>query len=550
MDHRRARWEIAAVVGLLCVLALELTLALRADGLTIDEVVYIGSGFRHLLLSDYRPNPEQPPLAKMVGALPLLALRPHVPAITDETWSWSYQFVFVANEPGPLIVWARAPTVLLTVVLAAATWGWARYALGAAAGLAALALTVFHPSILAHGHLITTDAPGTLTMLGGSWVFWWWGRAPSLRRALLVALAVGVAVSTRLTGWLLLPIFALLLAARLRKQPAAQRRALLRQSAILAACFALVPIVVWASYDYRYEPYPGRTVAQVPGPWLGLTGRIIAALEKVRALPEAYLEGARFVAEHNALGHPTYLLGEMSTKGWPHYYLVAFLVKNTPGFLLALAAAIVLLWRARMSADAVELHWLVPALVTFLAASTGHIQIGERYILPMYPYLILLIASTLPRFLATPRGRAAAGALLLAHAVPSLLAARGGYISYFNLLAGGREGGHRVLVDSNLDWGQDLPRLARWMRDHGVDEIQLAYHGSDDPDRFHIRHEDVDGYRLHPTHPAAGPVHGTFAISPNIRLGIFEPPGKNPWAWLDQKPVDDRAGVYFIYRLP
>jgi hypothetical protein len=430
--------------------------------------------------------------------------------------------------------------VFLTVVLAAAIWGWARVALGPVAALAALALTVFHTSILAHGHLITTDAPGALTMLAGSWVFWWWSRAPSPRRALLVALTVGVAVATRLTGWLLLPIFALLLLPRLRTPRDSWRRV-----AVLAACFALVPIVIWASYDYRYLPYPGTTVAQVPGPWLGVTGRVIAALERMRALPEAYLEGARFVAEHNALGHPTYLLGKLSSKGWPHYYLVAFLVKNTPGFLLALAASAVFLWRAR----GVEMHWLLPAAVMFLAASTGHIQIGERYILPMYPYLILLIASAVPRALATSRGRAAAAALLFLHAAPSLLAARGGYISYFNLLAGGREGGHRVLVDSNLDWGQDLPRLARWMRETGVEKIQLAYHGSDDPDRFHIVHEDVDGYRLHPAHPASGPVRGTFAISPNIRLGIFEPPGKNSWSWLDQKPVADRAGCYFIYRL-
>jgi hypothetical protein len=538
------------VLALLGLLALELALALRSDGLTIDEVVYIGSGYRHLLLSDYRPNPEQPPLAKMLGALPLLALHPQLPPITDDVWSWSYQFVFVANEPARLITWARAPTLLLTLVLAAATWAWARASHGALAALAALVLTVFHPSVLAHGHLITTDAPGAVTMLAGSWAFWWWWRQPSLRRALLVALAVGVAVSTRLTGWLLLPIFALLLAARLVKLSPAQGRRLIRQTAVLAACFALVPVIVWASYDYRYQPFPGTTVAQVPGPWLGLTGRVIVALEKMRALPEAYLEGARFVADHNTLGHPTYLLGRLSTKGWPHYYLVAFLVKNTPGFLLALAAAAVFLWRARITADRVELHWLVPALITFLAASTGHIQIGERYILPMYPYLILLVASTVPRVLATARGRAGAAALLAAHALSSLFAAPGGYISYFNFIAGGRAGGHRVLVDSNLDWGQDLPRLARWMSDHGVDKIQLAYHGSDDPDRFHIRHEDVDGYRLHPTHPATGPVHGTFAISPNILLGIFEPPGKNPWAWLLEKPVADRAGVYFVYQLP
>jgi hypothetical protein len=189
----------------------------------------------------------------------------------------------------------------------------------------------------------------------------------------------------------------------------------------------------------------------------------------------------------------------------------------------------------------------VPSLVIFLSASSGRMNIGERYILPMYPYL--LMASAACPLLAAGRGRAVAAAVLGAHALSSLLAAPGGYISYFNVVAGGREGGHRVLLDSNLDWGQDLPRLARWMKENGIERIQLAYHGADDPARFGIVHEDVDGRHLYPAHEARDRVSGTFAISPNILLGLFDTPGHNPWAWLLQRKPFGRAGVYSIYRI-
>src|SRR5262249_25284569 len=233
-----------------------------------------------------------------------------------------------------------------------------------------------------------------------SFAFWRWSEAPSLRRAIVVALAVGVAVATRLTGWLLLPAFTLIVLYAVARAPRTERPALGGEVAKLAAAIAIgAPLLVWAAYGFRYAAWPGETVAQAPGPWLGRTGRAIAAMEAAHVLPEAYLEGARFVAEHNTIGHPTYLLGKVSTTGWPHYYLVAFVVKNTPGFLLALglaAAGAVAARRNRAERPpdrgrrGVALHWLLPPLITFTAASLGRIQIGEGYILPMYPYLGLL----------------------------------------------------------------------------------------------------------------------------------------------------------------
>jgi hypothetical protein len=313
----------------------------------------------------------------------------------------------------------------------------------------------------------------------------------------------------------------------------------------------VVPAVIWSIHGFRYAPWPGQSVAQDAGPWLGWGGQLIRSLETHRVLPEAYLEGARFQLEHNLVGHPAYLLGDRSNTGWRLYYLVAFAVKNTPGFLGALVVAMIVLLRRRaFGLSSVATHWGITALLVFAAASLGRIQIGERYILPVYPYLILLMSTAAPALFSAKLGRLAAGALFALHAGAGLLAAPGGHLSYFNLLAGGREGGHRVLLDSNLDWGQDLPRLAAWMRSQGLKTLQLGYHGSDDPRRVGIESESLPGLNLYAGRPPQAPFSGTVAVSPNLLLGLFASSGFDPYAELRKRPPDDRAGVFFIYRLP
>jgi hypothetical protein len=540
-----------AVAALLAVLAVELAYAIRADGLTVDEVVYIGSGYRHLKVGDYRLIPEHPPLGKMAVSLPLLALDLKMPPGRSQ-WAWPYEFVHEANETGPIVVAARMGTATLTLILALAVWRWCWTVGGRGPALVALVFLAFHPSILAHGHLATTDLPQALTMLLASWAFWRWCQSPGLVRGLLVGGTLGAAVVTRLTGWLLVPSFVALALLHWRGLAAEARgRFPARAAGLVGSCFVVVPLVVWAVYGFRYAPWPGRSVLQPAGS-LGVAGAAIERAAGSRLLPEAYLEGIRFQLEHERMGHPTYLLGEVSTSGWPHYYLVAFLVKNTPGFLLAALGALVLLWRERraLGPAAVEAHWAVPAAVTFLAASLNWLQIGERYILALYPYLVLLIGSAVSRLASTRRGRGLVVAAVALHVVPSVLSARGGYLTYFNALAGGPAGGHRVLVDSNLDWGQDLPRLAAWMRRNGVERVQLGYHGSDDPDRYGIVREDLPGLNYYRPRPATRPFEGVVVVSPNLLTGIVTPrEGGDPYAFLRGRRPDDRAGVFFVFRL-
>ena len=142
-----------------------------------------------------------------------------------------------------------------------------------------------------------------------------------------------------------------------------------------------------------------------------------------------------------------------------------------------------------------------------------------------------------------------AAAVVALHALSGLAANRHGHLAYFNVFAGGTAGGHRVLLDSNLDWGQDLPRLAAWMRSRGVPSVQLAYMGADDPARFGIAREDLPAQHLYPAQPARRPFAGAVVVvSPNVLFGLV--PSVAPlYAPLRDRPPDERAGVFFVYRL-
>jgi hypothetical protein len=532
---------------LLAALAALLVYGWLSDGYTNDEILYIGAGYRQAALGDHRLNTTQPPLAQRMIAWGLTGLSPRVPEFRagEDVLLWCRRFV-EQNGATRLLRRARVPSMLLTLGLAVAIWIWARSLGGPAAGLLALALAAFHPSLLAHGHLATTDLPAALAMFLASWAFWRWCQAPSAARGLLVAMILALGVVTRLTVWLLLPTFIVLLLLRRGQGEGIRVRAV---ALLLAIAAVVVPLTIWIVHDLRSAPWAGESVLG-PTRSLPFSGQVVEWLRRLRLLPEAYLEAARFQIEHNATGHPAYLLGQHSKTGWRHYFLVAFLVKNTLGFLLALTAVVVLRWKKRGAPLAAGLAWhtLLPPAVVFLAVSAGHIQIGERYLLPIYPYLIVFAALTLTPLLDGRKGRIAVLALVGLHAFATIAVARRGYLAYFNALAGGPDGGHRLLLDSNLDWGQDLPRLADWMRHEGVDRIQLGYHGVDDPDRYGIRHEDLPGWHLYRARPPAEPFRGIVAVSPNLLFGLLPRLG-DPYAALRERPPDERAGVFFIYRI-
>ncbi len=532
----------ALLAVLLGVLALQLAWGIVSDGMTNDEVLYISAGYRQLALGDYSLSPTHPPLAQSLAGLGLLGLPLEVPPLrpAQGALEWCWQFLHARNRAGELLWRARVPAALLTVGLAGLLFAWARAVAGRTAGLAAAFLAAFHPSLVAQGHLATTDAPTTAFVVLAAWAFWRWLSKPGLARALLFAFALGLATASRVTAWIVVPVFlaALLAAGRGRARPFASQ-----VLGLFLACAVVVPAVLWAAYGFHDTPWPDRLERRPRVE--GLAASVLDLVQATHVLPDAYLDGVRFQVEHNRRGHPSYLLGARRRTGWWYYQAVAFAVKNTPGFLLALPLALWLGLRGRRRTGAPIAYWLALAAVVFVTASLSRVQIGERYLLPAYPFLILTLACLVPELLALRHGRWLLAGLALLQAVPTLAAAPGGTLAYFNALAGGRLSGHRVLVDSNLDWGQDLPRLARWMRRERVASVQLAYQGADDPARFGIVHEDLPGDHLYPAHPAVQPFHGVVVVSPTLLYDFHD-----HYAWLRERRPDARAGVFFVYRFP
>jgi hypothetical protein len=238
------------------------------------------------------------------------------------------------------------------------------------------------------------------------------------------------------------------------------------------------------------------------------------------------VRGFRFVMAHSE-ARPTFLLGQLSDRGFPHFFAVTFALK-TP------LALVVLLGLSAFAAP--RLRWRVAAfvwlpVVVYVAFTfTRGLQIGHRHLLPIYPFL----------FVAAGRAAALGGRvrpvvlLLMAWYAMGTLAIHPHYLAYFNELGGGPRNGYRLLVDSNLDWGQDLKGLRDWMKARGVPRIKLSYFGSADPAYYGIDADNLPGYR------APHPVRVTREVRPGDVLAVSATNLQGVYLDAEDRPLMER----------
>jgi hypothetical protein len=231
----------------------------------------------------------------------------------------------------------------------------------------------------------------------------------------------------------------------------------------------------------------------------------------------AYWKNVDAIRTWVTTGHerPQFLLGEFSTTGWPHYFFVAWLLKVPIAAQLLVIAGAVLAVRRRNPAVIAMFGFV---LLFFAASMLSRINLGLRYVLPVFPFAFAAAAISL----SSANKRAvtiAAGVLLTLHAGSGVLAYPG-YISYFNEIIGSHRNADKFLIDSNLDWGQDLHRLKLWADANGVDFIRADYFGGGD-----LRYEFGDRAEAWPA-PRPEPLpRGWFALSRHMyRLRATEAP--------------------------
>ncbi|HSQ57896.1 MAG TPA: hypothetical protein VLM40_19385, partial [Gemmata sp.] len=279
---------------------------------------------------------------------------------------------------------------------------------------------------------------------------------------------------------------------------------------------------------------------------------VVAATYAFIHFPE-WARGLKFqLTRHSHSDGVAYLNGEISRDGWYHYFLIALPLKLSLGLLIAaVAGALSLIGLVRQASGARWLFLVLPPIVFFALASYSRVNVGVRAVYPFVPFLYLL-AGGLAAGACCALARSAILAVCLGICVGSAQRASPYELSFFNELVRGPENGAKHLADSNLDWGQGLPALKRWMDAHGVEMVYLGYFGTDRPESHGIRYQSLPGYGgLVPrgeTIPANAPRH-VLAVSVNNLLGL-QLNDPETYSWLrDREPAAVVAGCIHVYDL-
>lgn len=481
---RHRRWVFAlVVVVLLTQMAIAMVTAAVEQTPTIDEPVYVGTAVVYLDQHSLRYNPEHPPLGKLIIAAGLAFADVRLdPAFVGDQSALGRHVLFESgNDPGRLLLLARLPVIVLTLLFGLVVLAFARDLFGPVGGLAALALYAFSPDVIAHGSLATLDVPMAGFLLTSVWLVWRARRRPFLYLP-LAGLALGAALATKMSALAAVPVLLLLVVLSVWHARRTHGPGAIRLGAVAAAFVALIAVaVVWISY-YAVDPWLFWEPPWSLPPATGLGG-----LVDWLPFPEPYRYGMHLQFSIEDQVWSSFLLGRHYVGSLWYYLPAALLIKTPLGLLaLGLAGAVVLVSVPRLRAAA--LYVLVPAAVLLGAAMTGNRDLGVRYAV-FVPMFLAVAAAGLVAL--RRRWAHVAVAVLVAFAAVSSLRTFPYYLPYSNEAFGGPAKTHLRLHDSNVDWGQDLGRLADYLRQrHPGERIWLVYKGSGVPSYYGIDAHD------------------------------------------------------------
>jgi len=540
-DRPFHRWEWLGLAVALVVFAAQALIASPHKSAAFDEQYHLAAGYAYLRTGDVRLATTHPPLMGLLGGVALFGQAVSLP-LEHPAWAAADRFLFsdvflweANSDPQALLVAARRPIVAVGLLLLIGLFCFARGLLGVRAGWLVITLALFDPNLLSNSRVVTTDLGLTCFLLLALWRLWAWLEARTLLNLLLIGLCAGLAMAAKYTGLFFWPIAGLI---TLLYPPVNGTDRVWRRWLGLVAMSGVACVVLWAVYGFTFSPLPdGSFPLPLPAPfyWQQLLNTYFRIVN---------LQGARL----------DFLLGEASNQGWWYYFPVALAVKTPLPLLLLSLAGLGVIARHRRWRQ-MSVLWVLPFLFLCLGL-TGILTIGYRHILPAIPCLILLAGVVATSAQAIARMQWIANLVVIGLVI--WLAAGSLRIwphqeAFFNELAGDWYNWSNLLVDSNLDWGQDLPALRETMASMHIDEVNLAYFGKAAPEQYGVRYRPlpsylrfVEGIELNAYNPYQ-PEPGWYAISASsLRLGLFQPATVDLYAFFRDRRPDARAG-YSIY---
>ncbi len=526
-------------------------------GLTFDEPTHMLGSYLYWLNRPDLPPEDLPPLTKILdGWIPLVLDVPLHLELPVWQGRWKQDVASeILDRLSPerireLFYLMRLMRTLFPMLLAWLVWRWARELFGDRVAALVLLVAVLSPTALAHGPLLKTDVASAFLYLWFAYTAWGFWREPCLRSSAQlgasVLLAMLVKTSLLITG----PLALALVLARLARGPHLFPR--WAPAALLSVL--LIPYAgLLAAYRFdvrcltREDLAEMRAQHEFPRPVL-----LAAQVFRFLPTPTHVQKAVRSLNTYERYGAHSYMLGEARHQGHWAYYLLALAVKIPIAVQVLCVAGLLV---AAFRRDGAALVLVLPAAIYLAAASQSDLQLGVRLVMPARPFATLLTGFAIRQAIETRRGQAALVVLLAWLAGASAFIYPQG-LAYFNEWAGGPAEGWKYLVDSNLDWGQNMPDLARWVRENRVRKLTLYYFGYDKLHRYGL--QDI----VEPAAPPwsaqlvsstrLDPKPGLYAISATLLPGHFFPQEyRDYFQYFRSRTPDARAGYgIFIYRVP
>lgn len=494
------------VAALLTLFAGQVLFTARQMSPAYDEVAILPAGYAFLQTGQWQLLPEHPPLIPALSALPLLMLKPRLdPADPGwaghptNVWTFGSNFLF-GNDTDRLLFWGRLPILLLSLLLGYVVYRWADELYGGEAGLMALLLYAFCPTLIAHSGYTSHDVGLSCFFTIALYRLWRFITEGTWLNLLWSGLLLGCALASKTSAIILPPIFVGLILLAIWQSAG--------HHAVRVAAMASAPSMAF--------PLAAATVRRRLGLSLAAGALIVlmafGVLHTIYLFPEDplfYVKAALRAPRLHVPGYPYYLMGQFRAEGWWYYFLVAFAIKTPIPMLLLLPLA---LWHWRRHEGGGRLHdlfLLLPALAHVILISAMADPLGVRYVLPLYPLLFIFVSRTAPLFSRKTAG-VIAGTVLAAWYLSTPIRVYPDYLAYFNEFVGGSTHGILYLDDSNIDWGQNLKRLKRYLDAHQFERVRLLYFGTGRPDYYGIDAEPIQFADL-----ARTPEPGIYIISAN-----------------------------------
>lgn len=562
---RRFKFDLLAASIIAISLFISFLLISR-DSAIVDETAHIPAGYSYAAYHDFRLNPEHPPLVKFVAGTPLLFLDIKGPKFNSSwydirQWDAGWYFLFHSgNNPDQIVFWSRLPMLLFVLLLGVLLYKWASEEFGNKTGLFVLLLFAFTPDVLAHGHFVTTDVPAAFGFALGIYTFNKFLDKKNLKYLLIAGVCLGIAGLLKFSTFLLYPIFFLLIIIKSmieKKETNSSFWPLFwKYFKSLFWIWVISFVVIWLVYIpmvWNTSPAIEKSVILsnlTADPRTETLRNLLGQLAGnpvTRAIGH-YLLGIMLVFGRVAGGNSTYIIGHFADKAIVWFFPVAFLIKTPVTILILFFFSIIYLITKKVSDKRqIWLLWLlgVPFVVYWAITIKGSLNIGTRHLLPTLPFLYLFIGLAMTKIIESKKlvANITMIAIVFSLVIP-VLAAYPNYISYFNLFTFGQPK-YTLMVDSSLDWGQDLKRLAAYTKENNISNLKIDYFGGSLPE-YYI--PDSQQWRS-----GFGPTTGWLAVSATFyqmsKLHGREE-GKWSYSWLDNLTpttiIGDSILVYHI----